>query len=730
MEGQIPASLAPAAVPAGWRPSMRQYELVETVRAYDPTCDEDRLNRAYVYAMKAHGSQTRASGDPYFSHPLEVAGILTRYRLDSGTIITALLHDVIEDTDASAEEIERLFGADILRLVDGVTKLTRMELKSEDTRQAENFRKLLLAMSEDIRVLLVKLADRLHNMRTLHFIKKPEKRRRIAAETLEIYAPLAERIGMSEIKGELEDLAFAQVNPEGRESIHTRLAFLREHGGNLVRRIQHQLRQTLADHDITQVDISGREKSPFSIWTKMQRKNVVFEQLSDIMAFRVIVPDVMTCYHTLGVIHSTYPMVPGRFKDYISTPKSNGYQSLHTGVLGPDGHRIEIQIRTSGMHEVAEKGVAAHWQYKQGDHVMDGRQYGWVRDLLDILDQASNPDEFLEHTKMAMYQDQVFCFTPKGDLINLPAGSTPVDFAYAVHTEVGDRCVGVKINGSMAPLRTILNNGDQVEVRTSDSGRPNPGWERFVVTGKARSRIRRYIRTQQREQYQDLGRLLLEREFRGTGLKAQPGTLEPVLKQFRVPDGEDLMVAVGQGNVAAREVLLALRPPVADPDPATPPLPPTRGSKPEAVPITGMIPGMAMHMAGCCHPLPGDRIVGIVTTGRGVTIHTIDCDNLVQYQEQPERWLDVAWGTSEDGEARSVGRLHVVLTNEPGSLSTLTSVIARNGGNITNLKIVSRSPDFFDLLVDIEVRDVRHLTNNIAALRAQPEIHTVDRARH
>lgn len=420
---------------------MRQFELVERVASYDLQADEDALNRAYVFAMKMHGSQLRASGDPYFSHPVEVAGILTDYRLDCASIITALLHDTIEDTPATLEEVEKLFGKQVARLVDGVTKLTRIELTSDSAKQAENFRKLLLAMSEDIRVLLVKLADRLHNMRTLHFIKKPEKRQRIAAETMEIYAPLAERIGMDAWKMELEDRAFAELHPDARESIMTRLRYLREQGGGLVDSILAELKSVLADSGMD-VELSGREKSPYSIYKKMQMKDVAFEQLSDIMAFRVIVPTVEDCYRALGVIHGAYPMVPGRFKDYISTPKPNGYQSLHTGIIGPEKHRIEVQIRTKAMHEIAELGVAAHWSYKQGTPNVEGRQYRWLRELLEILEHASGPEEFLEHTKLEMFQDQVFCFTPKGDLIALPSGACPVDFAYAVHTQVGDTCVG------------------------------------------------------------------------------------------------------------------------------------------------------------------------------------------------------------------------------------------------------------------------------------------------
>jgi GTP diphosphokinase / guanosine-3',5'-bis(diphosphate) 3'-diphosphatase len=710
---------------------MRQFELVERVKAYDPQADESALNRAYVFSMKAHGAQKRASGDPYFSHPVEVAGILARMKLDAASIITGLLHDTVEDTLATLEDIERLFGADIARLVDGVTKLSRLELQSDQTKQAENFRKLVLAMSEDIRVLLVKLADRLHNMRTLHFVKDEEKRRRIARETMEIYAPLAERIGMHEMKDELEDLAFAELYPDARQSIIARLAFLREKGGDLAERIIDELNETLAKGGL-EAEVSGREKTAYSVWRKMQKKNVGFEQLSDIMAFRVVVDTVEQCYHALGVIHSRYPVVPGRFKDYISTPKPNNYSSLHTGVIGPEKQRIEVQIRTKEMHEVAELGVAAHWVYKQGAPKTEGRQYRWLRELLDILEHASDPQEFLEHTKLEMFQDQVFCFTPKGDLIALPRGATPVDFAYAVHSVIGDTCVGVKINGRLTPLRTQLANGDQVEIITSKAQTPSPTWERFVVTGKARARIRRFIRTQQRQQYLDLGKAILQKAFRHDGHDFSEKALEGVLKTFNCEGVEDLYVAVGEGLATGREVVHAIYPPRPDAKPAkVVPLAAARGKKAleNAVPIRGLIPGMALHFAGCCHPLPGDRIVGIVTTGKGVTIHTIDCDALANFAETPERWLDVAWNREGDSETGHVGRINVTLGNEPGSLGSLTTVIGKHRGNITNLKITNRSADFFEILVDIEVTDVRHLTNIIAALRATPVINSVERAR-
>ncbi|MDQ2102040.1 RelA/SpoT family protein [Azospirillum isscasi] len=720
---------------------IRQYELVERVKAYDPSADEELLNRAYVFSMKAHGSQTRASGDPYFLHPLEVAGILTQLKLDAGTIATALLHDTVEDTVATLEDIEKHFGKEIARLVDGVTKLSRLELHSEQAKQAENFRKLVLAMSEDIRVLLVKLADRLHNMRTLFHLKNPDKRKRIARETIEIYAPLAERIGMHQVKDELEDLSFAELNPDARDSILAQLSRLRSEGENRVQRIIQELRGTLAEEGLPNAGVTGREKTAYSIWRKLQRKNVSFEQLSDIMAFRIMVDTVPECYQALGVIHAHYPVVPGRFKDYISTPKPNGYRSLHTGVIGPERNRIEVQIRTSDMHEICELGVAAHWAYKQGEQrTQQGREYRWLRELLDILEHAQKPEEFLEHTKLELFQDQVFCFTPKGDLIALPRGATPVDFAYAVHSEVGDHCVGAKINGRMLPLRTQLQNGDQVDIITSKAQSPVPGWERFVVTGKARARIRKFLRTQQRTQYIELGRAILQRQFKSEGYEFSEKALEGVVKIFQQPSADDLLASVGSGLHSGREVFHAVFP-GHKPQVATPkegddknaitlpkPKPKAKGNN-APLPIRGLIPGMAVHYARCCHPLPGDRIVGIVTTGKGVTIHTIDCETLESFHESPERWIDVAWDIGPDSPEEHVGRISLVVNNEPGSLGTLSTVIGKNGGNITNLKITSRNTDFFELLIDIDVKDAKHLTNIMAALRATPAINAVERAR-
>jgi GTP pyrophosphokinase len=707
-------------------------ELIQKLKAYDPSADEELISRAFDFSEKAHASQKRASGDPYFLHPLQVANILADLKLDAYSIVTALLHDTVEDTLCTLEEIEATFGPEIAKLVDGVTKLSLLELQSEQTKQAENLRKLVLAMSSDIRVLLVKLADRLHNMRTIHFFSSIEKRKRIAHETMEIYVPLSERIGMQRIKDELEDLAFAQLNPEARDSIMSRLRFLHETKENQVDQIISELTQTMKDSNLD-AQISGREKTPYSIWKKMQKKNIAFEQLSDIMAFRVLVNTITDCYHALGIIHSTYPVVPGRFKDFISTPKANNYQSIHTTVIGPYSHRIEVQIRTKEMHQVAEFGVAAHWEYKQGKS-REGKQYSWLRGLLEILEHTSNPEEFLEHTKLEMFQDQVFCFTPKGDLISLPRGATPIDFAYAVHSEVGDHTVAVKINGRQMPLRTVLHNGDQVEIITSKTQNPSPTWERFVVTGKARAKIRKFIRSQQRQQFCELGRSILHKAFRLENVDYTEKALEQAAKHLKQATIDDLIAAVGEGVIPPKEVVQAAYPdsltkPTDISDtllekPFKPKHPPP--SSDTAVSIKGLIAGMAVHYAGCCHPLPGDRIAGIVVTGKGVTIHTYDCD-VFQHFEEPERTLDLSWEDSLPQDEKHVGRLKITFLNKPGSLASMSTAISKQAGNISNIKVTHRSVDFWDLLVDVEVKSAEHINMIIASLRSLSIINSVER---
>jgi len=737
-------SASPVSAPVGANQA-RLCEIARRVQNYDPKADIGLIDAAYALASTAHGTQARDNGDLYITHPVAVAGILAGYGLDAASIATGLLHDVIEDTPVKLSEIELRFGKTVAGLVDGVTKLTRLELQSDRTKQAENFRKLVLAISKDIRVLLVKLADRLHNMRTLHYVQDPDRRKRIARETMEIYAPLAERIGMEAVKIELQNAAFAQLDREAHDMIQARLNFLRGQGADVIEEVGAELARVCEEAGVHVLEVTGREKALYSIWEKMQRRNVAFEQLSDIMAFRVVVPNKEACYAALGAVHSAYPVIAGRFKDYLSTPKSNGYQSLHTGVTlrEPRNQKIEIQIRTAEMHDVAENGVAAHWGYKQDDaDATDIQRFRWVQDLLEILENSAAPDDFLENTKLELYEDQVFCFTPKGQLIQLPRGATPVDFAYAVHSQVGDCCVGAKVNGRLMPLRHTLQNGDQVEIMTARGGTPSPQWERFVVTGKARARIRRFIHQRQRQQYVDAGHAELTKAFRQEGLDGTEKALAPALKTLKQASLDDLYLAVGNGNIGPKDVVHAVYPELRQAPRAPrmmPNLPPRSSLRAsglrEAMPITGLVAGMAVHYAGCCHPIPGDKIVGIVTTGKGVTIHTRDCQTLASFAGTPERFIDVDWDLGAVAGARGAakggytGRISVIATNEQGALASMTNAISKHEGAVNNLKIVNRQQDFFEVLVDVDVRDLKHLSNVIAGLRGAAGVSQVERAR-
>jgi GTP pyrophosphokinase len=699
---------------------LRQYELVERVKRYDPDADEAMINRAYVFSVQKHGSQKRASGDPYFSHPIEVAGILTDFNLDDQTIVTALLHDTIEDTLVTYEEIENAFGKDVARMVDGVTKLSKIEAMSENERAAENLRKFLLAMSDDIRVLLVKLADRLHNMRTLHFIKNPDKRRRIAKETMDIYAPLAERIGMYDFMREMQLLSFREIEPEAYASITKRLEQLKEGGHDKVDRIGAELQLLLAGKGMS-VSVSGREKHPYSIFRKMQERHISFEQLTDVMAFRVITDSHEDCYRALGIIHQTFKMVPGRFKDYISTPKRNGYQSLHTTVIHQDNARIEVQIRSRDMHNDAELGLAAHWAYKQKGDATD-HHAAWLRDLVEILEQSQDADELLEHTRMAMYQDRIFAFSPKGELHQMPKGSTPVDFAYAVHTSLGNQTVGAKVNGRVVPLRTNLENGDQVEILKSEGQEPQPGWLTFAITGKARAAIRRYIRQKQRGEEIKLGEKLYD-EIVGRfspDLAKELGekALNAALKRLKLEDRASLMVAIATHRLLDSEVMEALMPGSTSAQGVAE----AHQRQHEPVSIRGLTPGIAYNLGDCCHPVPGDRIVGVRRTGEPIEVHTIDCRSLEV--EQDDDWVDLSWDSKSKG---GTARLSVIVKNQPGALAAVANVFGATKANILNLQLVNREGPFHTDVIDLEVADAQHLNRILSALRAIDVVVQADR---
>ena len=723
---------------------MRQYELVERVTRYNPNADEALLNKAYVYAMQKHGAQKRASGDPYISHPLEVAAILTNMRLDDATIAVALLHDTIEDTDATRAEIDQMFGEEIGKLVDGLTKIKRLDLITRRAKQAENFRKLLLAVADDVRVLLVKLADRLHNMRTLHFMSG-DKRGRIAEETMEIYAPLAGRMGMQAMREELEDLAFRNLNPEAAATIGERLDALSKRNEGLIGEIEADLTRRLTEHGIA-AEVKGRQKRPYSIFSKMQRKSVAFEQLSDIYGFRVQVPTVEDCYRALGVVHTTWPTVPGRFKDYISTPKQNDYRSLHTTVVGPSRQRVELQIRTPEMHRVAEYGIAAHALYKDGKTggrnitkgTEESRAYEWLRRTIDLLSEGDTPEEFLENTKLELFHDQVFCFTPKGRLIALPRGATPIDFAYAVHTDVGNTCVGCKINGRVMPLMTTLSNGDEVEIVRSKAQTPPAAWEQIAVTGKARAAIRRATREAVRRQYGGLGRHILERAFERAGRPLSADLLEGAVARLGQSNMADLLAAVGRGEVNSEDVLKAVHPDYQiDPDLArhraarsvatSDGMPVGEEGKSASLPIRGLEGDLPVRFAPDGGAVPGDRIVGILTPGEGVTIYPIQSPSLKAFDDEPDRWFDVRWEIDPDSNERFPARIMVSAINEPGSLANIAQAVGETHGNIDNIKMVRRGNDAHDMMIDLEVFDLKHLNRIISQVRVLPTVTNVVR---
>jgi RelA/SpoT family (p)ppGpp synthetase len=755
--GASAAPAAEAAAPAPpatkrTKPLIRQLDLVDKVRKYNPNTDEDLLNRAYVYAMKAHGPQLRRSGDPYISHPLEVAWILTDHQLDDATIAAALLHDTIEDTETTRAQIEELFGGDIGRLVDGLTKLKKLDLVSREAKQAENLRKLLLAIAEDVRVLLVKLADRLHNMRTIEHMK-PESARRIAQETVDIYAPLAGRIGMYEMREELEELSFRVLNPEGFKVISERLNALEKRNLGLISEIEAQLARKLATRGMT-ATVRGRRKRPYSIWCKMERKGVGFEQLSDIFGFRVIVKSPPECYQALGVVHTTWPVVPGRFKDYISTPKQNEYRSIHTTMIGPGNQRVELQIRTEEMHDIADYGIAAHTLYKDGAGELLSREsnaYLWLRRTIELLAEGgSNPEEFLEHTKLELFQDQVFCFTPKGMLIALPRDATPIDFAYAVHTDIGNHAVGCKINGKIAPLASELQNGDEVEILTSNAHvAPPAAWESLVATGRARAAMRRATRQAVRTQYAELGRRIVERMCQRAKREYSDDNLTGALPRLARKSLDDVFAAVGRGEMKASNVIRAMYPDYKEERAAAPGAPsgepgwfeldtgkamkfkvPGGMDQDFPLPIRGINSDLPVRFAPDGGAVPGDRIVGILTPGVGITIYPIQSPALKDFEDTPDSWLDVRWDVDPEDEGpphRFPARIALQSVNEPGTLAQIAQVIADHDGNIDNIRMNRRSPDFTSVTIDLEVYDLKHLTAIIAQLRAKRVVAKAER---
>ena len=695
--------------------------LIDLTNSYNPHSDKELLRRAFDYAKKMHKGQLRRSGEPYFTHPFAVAMQLAEQHMDDATLTTALLHDTIEDTKSTYSDIKINFSEEIAELVDGVTKLTNLELGSVESAQAENFRKLLLAMSKDLRVLLVKLADRLHNMRTIRHMD-PEKQLIKARETMDIYAPLAGRMGMQFIREELEDLSFRVLNSEARSSIMRRFVSLRSKSGDAITKIADDIRKALNTNDIAG-EVTGREKKPYSIWRKMEEKQEGFSRLSDIYGFRIITKNEVDCYRALGAIHQRWRSVPGRFKDYISQPKSNGYRSLHTAVSGRDGKIVEVQIRTNEMHQVAETGVAAHWSYRQGERSENKfavDPFVWISEITESFSNTEDQDEFLEHVKLEMFADQVFCFTPKGDVVKLPRGATPLDFAYNIHTRIGDGCVGVKVDGKRVPLWTRLRNGQSVEIITAKGQKPQAAWTDVAVTGRAKTAIRRSLKTENRENFLRLGKEFARVAFENVGKKPTNKALSTVAKMFALKTADDILVALGSAELTGAQVIEVLYPELL-----------RKNSVDEIEPskaIIGLMSDQSAQRSVCCEPLPGERIVGILTKGRGVMIHTIDCDNLAAYDQVQDRWIDLHWSEGNHQALNEV-LINITIGNDAGVLGRICTLIGEQNANISDMRFEEKQPDFYKIAVSIEVRDVKHLHNVVTSLNADTDVAEVTRHR-
>lgn len=693
--------------------------LADLVSSYNPKSNRSQIIAAYHYGQRMHDGQFRKSGEPYFSHPVAVAEILARQKLDDATIITALLHDTIEDTPASKAEVAELFSPQVADLVDGVTKLTNVQLSSIETKEAENARKLFMAIAKDVRVILVKLADRLHNMRTIGSMR-PEKQMQKARETMDLYAPLAGRMGMQSMREDLEDLAFLVLNPKARESIRVRFENLRAASGDVVERITGDMRLELEKAEIS-AHVYGRQKKPYSIWRKMQEKDLPFSRLSDIYGFRILCATDADCYRILGVIHQRWRAVPGRFKDYISQPKTNGYRSIHTTVSGRDGKRVEVQIRTFQMHEVAEAGVAAHWSYRDGVRSKNPFTVDPVKWITKLVNEVGDDDDeaFLEAVKLEMFADQVFCFTPKGDVIKLPKGACPIDFAYAIHTRIGNSCVGVKVDGMRAPIWTTLRNGQSVEIITAEGQHPVSYWLDLVETGKAKTAIRRALREMDRGRHVTLGRELLRSAFDHYDKKMTDKLIETAAKKLRLDSGEELLARLGSAEQSARETVRILFPDIKDDKN-------THVDHQRAV--IGLNTGQSFTRRPCCEPLPGERIVGILTAGSGVSVHAINCDSLERFEEKPELWVDLHWHDGKHAAIYPV-TLQLTISNDAGVLGRVCTVVGEAGANISDLKFVDRKPDFYKIDISVDLSDVEHLVSVLSRLEAEPEVATIKRLR-
>lgn len=717
-------------------PFLTKEELAGMVLAYQPDADRARLHKAYEFAREKHGEQLRQSGDPYYSHPVRVATLLASVRLDEATIMAGLLHDTVEDCDdVDLAQIEDLFGTDVAELVDGVTKLGQLEYQSEASKQAENFQKFILATVNDIRVLLVKLADRTHNMRTLHHKKKEDSRRRVARETMDLYAPLARRVGLHYLASEMEDLAFQHLNPEARAQILRQLETLESRNKDDLERIRLAIRQVMEREGI-ECRIKGRRKEPYSIWRKLEKKSISFEGVADIFGFRVIVDTVENCYRSLGVFHTEWACLPDRFRDFISVPKPNGYASLHTTVRASGNRLVELQIRTEEMDDTAERGVAAHWTYKNSSYGFDmesSRAAGLdptanLKAFGELLSHGGDANDFLEHAKMEMYRTHVFAFTPKGRLVLLPAGSMPLDFAYAVHTAVGDTCDGVKINGVPRNMRVALENGDVVEIIRRKDPRPLPGYETLCVTGRARAAQRKLRREFETQQFASLGRNLLERALRQHQIDPVSVDMRKISERAGFDGVQAMFEALGRTqDEVSRIINIAF--PGLDLDASNPDETVTLDDEhaPSLIAGENLTPGVTLHLGECCHPIPGDRIIGVREPQKGLVVHTIYCGQVAKYDDRPDLWVDLQWTELAKSGVRAIGRISVNAADHKGVLAQQCSVVAQAGGNIRGVATHNRDPGFMELVFDIEVEDLRHLEQIKAALRALAVVERVER---
>jgi GTP pyrophosphokinase len=716
---------------------IRFEDLLGKVRAYSPDADLELLRKAYVFSALEHKGQVRHSGEPYLIHPLEVSDILADQRLDVVCVASGLLHDVVEDTLTTVDRIRELFGPDVAHIVEGVTKISAIPFSSSEERQAENFRKMLLAMVDDIRVIFVKLADRLHNMRTLQFV--PEDRRgRIAQETLDIYAPIANRLGMSKVKNELEELSFMHLEPAAYQALKAKVEAKRKATEGVIEAIKAEIEAKLAAAHVPVVAVDGRIKRLYSIWLKLRRQKIELDQVYDFVAFRLVMPSVKDCYAALGIIHQAWSPVPGRIKDFIAMPRPNGYQSLHTSVISERGVPFEVQIRTEDMHNRAEEGIAAHWKYKEGrvGAARDEQYFQWMRQLLESHQEVRDSQEFMANLKIDLYPEEVYAFTPRGQVKVLPDGATPVDFAYAIHTDVGHRCVGARVNGRMVPLRSRLKNGDIVEIVTNPGHKPSRDWLTFVRTSRARSKIRQLIQTEEKNRAVEVGRKLLDKEARRfdlTKVMVEGDPLKKAAETFGLSKSDDLLAQIGYGKIAARQVLDVLVPTgqLKEKAPDHPVVSAVKrvllpAGTADRITVSGADDLMVVR-ARCCNPIRGERIVGYITRGKGVSVHSASCSNVVNLLYDPERRIDVEWDQGGDAAPYTV-RLTMQVEDRKGMLAQLSASIADINTNILSLEATTGADTHARIDMTVEIKDVKHLEKVIKSLRRVTGVLDVERA--